>query len=280
MKCTKLVTRVLGPGFRKQVLHDLGNGKFSLLIDESTDVSTLPMLCLVLRYVSMKERQVVTTFYRWAVWSVSDECQTENLLFRLVRLDGKNAEQITAAILAALKEDGLNVENMVGLGTDGANVLTGHRTGVITRLQEHNPELLLVRCVCHSLHKAAEHAFSVLPCHLETIVREVYGYFRLSSSRKDRYANVRNFTLRLVSVFLLSLPFSVVLGYSWRSSKEIAQIAWGSMVIALSMRRCSSQAVGLIVWLRFSKLNKSRAIMKPGIVLAWCTRCWQILKTG
>jgi len=63
-KCTKLITRVLSPGFRKLLLEDLDNGKFSLLIDESTDVSTLPMLCLVIRYVSMKKKQQVTMFYR------------------------------------------------------------------------------------------------------------------------------------------------------------------------------------------------------------------------
>jgi len=84
--------------------------------------------------------------------------------------------------------------NLVGLGTDGAATLTGSRTGVITRLTSINEHIVLVPCICHSLHKAAEWAFKNLPSHLTVLVRDTYGYFCQSSSRKDRYAEVGVFS--------------------------------------------------------------------------------------
>lgn len=105
-------------------------------------------------------------------------------------MDGKTAECITDAILRTLKEDGLDLKNMVGLGTDGASTLTGPISGVITRLQDHHDELVLIKCVCHSLHNAAKYAFAKLPSHLESLIKEVYGYFCQSSCRQDRYREV------------------------------------------------------------------------------------------
>lgn len=116
-------------------------------------------------------------------------------------MNGKDAESILKSILGALKEDGLDFQNLIGLGTDGANVLIGHRSGVCTRLKELQPELIGVKCVCHSLAKVAEYAFRKLPSHLEVLVRDIYSYFSYSSSRKDRYAQVQSTQARnLLSV--------------------------------------------------------------------------------
>ena len=109
---------------------------------------------------------------------------------RLVRLEGKDAETITNAILVALEEDGLDIQYLVGLGTDGTSTLIRHRSGVYAWLKERQPELVVVQCVCHSLAKAADYAFDELPSNLEVLVRDVYGYFSHSNTRKDRYEQV------------------------------------------------------------------------------------------
>uniref|UniRef100_A0A915K942 DUF4371 domain-containing protein n=1 Tax=Romanomermis culicivorax TaxID=13658 RepID=A0A915K942_ROMCU len=69
------------------------------------------MLCLLLRYVSLKGHKLVTTFYR------------------LIRLEDKTAESITRSICEALSQDKLDIQNLVGLGMDGAATLTRTRTG-------------------------------------------------------------------------------------------------------------------------------------------------------
>uniref|UniRef100_A0A915JAL2 Uncharacterized protein n=1 Tax=Romanomermis culicivorax TaxID=13658 RepID=A0A915JAL2_ROMCU len=60
----------------------------------------------------------------------------------LIRLEDKTAKSITRSICEALSEDKLDIQNLVGLGTDGAATLTGTRTGVITQLQEKNESLV------------------------------------------------------------------------------------------------------------------------------------------
>lgn len=76
-KCTKLVTNVLAPAFKNDLLADIGGCKFSLLIDESTDISVTSVLCLVIRYMSRSKRKIVSSFYRYVTYInlVSDTTQ-------------------------------------------------------------------------------------------------------------------------------------------------------------------------------------------------------------
>ena len=47
---------------------------------------------------------------------------------------------------------------MRGLGFDGASTMSGHRTGVQTRLRLHSPSAIYVHCRCHQLQLAALNA--------------------------------------------------------------------------------------------------------------------------
>ena len=110
-------------------MEDIGTTKFSLIIDESTDKSTERQLCLVVRYFSYKKRQMVSTFL--AMVNIEEVSAT--------------AQVITDAICKFLDDVGLNVENLIGLGTDGASVLCGCNNSVLTKLKEKNPSLVGVR---------------------------------------------------------------------------------------------------------------------------------------
>ena len=43
----------------------------------------------------------------------------------------------------------LSYSNLVGLGTDGANVMLGRRNSVFSRLQTEQPSLIAIHCNCH-----------------------------------------------------------------------------------------------------------------------------------
>lgn len=49
-KCTEIMKNVLASHFRQELLDDIGNQKFSILLDESTDVSVSKHLGLVQQY--------------------------------------------------------------------------------------------------------------------------------------------------------------------------------------------------------------------------------------
>jgi hypothetical protein len=50
-----MIEGVLAPYFLKRVMSDVGDEKFSLLLDESTDVSVSKYLGVVIRYFNAKK---------------------------------------------------------------------------------------------------------------------------------------------------------------------------------------------------------------------------------
>jgi len=53
-KCSLLIQKVIAPTLLSDLLDDLRNCPYSLIIDESTDVGTVKYLCVCIRYFSMK----------------------------------------------------------------------------------------------------------------------------------------------------------------------------------------------------------------------------------
>ncbi|XP_037805542.1 uncharacterized protein LOC119599717 [Lucilia sericata] len=137
-KCTKIIENVLCPYFKKELIADIGDIVFSLLIDESTDVSVKKQLGIVVRYYSESSRCIVNTF------------------LKLVELEDSTASAITKAILLTLNEFNVNLNKFKGLGTDNANAMVGANKGVIAQLKNSN--IILVPCVCHSVQLAVSSA--------------------------------------------------------------------------------------------------------------------------
>ncbi|XP_074026139.1 zinc finger protein 862-like isoform X2 [Leptinotarsa decemlineata] len=168
-KCSMLIKNVLAPLMREALIEEIGNYPYSIIIDESTDLSTQKVLCIMLRFFSHTTKQVVTTFYR---------------IIKIIECDAKSLHQ---AIINQLKKDGLKIENMIGIGVDGANIMVGKHNSVTALLKRDLPDLIVVKCVSHSLHLCAEKAAESLPRQLEFLVRETHNWFSYSPKRLDYY---------------------------------------------------------------------------------------------
>uniref|UniRef100_A0A1A7ZYI7 Uncharacterized protein n=1 Tax=Nothobranchius furzeri TaxID=105023 RepID=A0A1A7ZYI7_NOTFU len=143
-KCTEMINGVLAPYFIQRLVADIGSNKYSLLLDESTDVSVSKYLGIVVRYFSEGKGHVVDTF------------------LGLLELEGGDAKSIAKAVLSFLHQSGLEKENLV-----------------------------LIRCVCHSLQLAVSSASkTTLPRSVEFLVRETYNWFSISPKRKEAYRTV------------------------------------------------------------------------------------------
>ncbi|CAL1672658.1 unnamed protein product [Lasius platythorax] len=105
-------------------------------------------------------------------------------------MKAETSDAIAAAILQQLKCDRLKSDKLLGLGIDGASVNVGAHHSVTTVLRDINPDLILVKCICHSLHLAAEEACNILPRHLDFMVRETHSWFSVSTKRQIEYADV------------------------------------------------------------------------------------------
>ncbi|CAG9822073.1 unnamed protein product [Phaedon cochleariae] len=118
----------------EDLLEDVSDAKYSPIVDESTDVTTKKYLCLCIRYFSAKQCDVKTDF--------------------LVQLEVEKvtAEQLYLTLTKYLKTSKPDVENLVGLGTYGANNLCERNNSLFTLLRADSPNLQIVKCIYHSLN--------------------------------------------------------------------------------------------------------------------------------
>ena len=68
------------------------------------------------------------------------------------------ADTIETVLFEYLESNNLPLTKLIGLGTDGAKVLTGRINGVGVRLKRRQPMLTSIHCVCHRLALAAAQA--------------------------------------------------------------------------------------------------------------------------
>ena len=107
---------------------------FSLMFDETTDVSVSQNLIIYIRYLS--EDKVLG----------SVEPATSFLAIR--SLYHANAESITREVLEVLSEKQIPLDKLTGLATDGATVMTGKKSGVVQRFKEMQPDVLAITQTC------------------------------------------------------------------------------------------------------------------------------------
>ncbi|KAK3907552.1 Zinc finger MYM-type protein 1 [Frankliniella fusca] len=151
------------------LVKEIGNRPFSLIVDESMDVSVVKYLAFMVRYHSPSRKAVVT------------ECTSAF------------AESLYYLTKEYLQKVGLNIQNLVGLGTDGvASMCTAvhENSSLFTLLKKDVPNLQLVKCVCHTLHLAASHAAVCLPDDLEYLVRETRNWFASSPLWRQNYEDL------------------------------------------------------------------------------------------
>ena len=84
-------------------------------------------------------------------------------------------------------------DNLVGLGTDGANVMLGVRNSVMSWLRCKQPALVTLHCHCHIAALIANEACNVLPDELEDLTTDVWYYFQKSPRRLRQFEEFQNF---------------------------------------------------------------------------------------
>lgn len=141
-KWTQIINDILAPHFEQELRSDIGDQKYSLLLDESTDVSVTKYLGVVVRYFSVKQNRVVSAF------------------LALQSLESSDAVGIVSALIKCLKNHDLDLNNLIGLGTVNAAVMTGsrHSAYISLKTQYNLSHLILIPCVCHSLQLAVTRA--------------------------------------------------------------------------------------------------------------------------
>ena len=112
-------------------------GIFSILADETKDVSKQVQLVIVLRYVDMST------------------CTVHERFLTFVVAESLNAEGFSDYIIKTLKEHNLDPALIVSQGyDDGASVMSGSCSGVQQRIKIVAPNATYVHCYAHCLNLA------------------------------------------------------------------------------------------------------------------------------
>ncbi|XP_050289230.1 uncharacterized protein LOC126727556 [Quercus robur] len=116
----------------KAIIKDLDNGFFSILVDESRDISVKEQMALVLRYVN-KEGIIIERF------------------LGIVHVASTTALSLKHAIECLLCEHNLSLSNLRGQGYDGASNMQGDINGLKTLILKENKSAFYVHCFAHQL---------------------------------------------------------------------------------------------------------------------------------
>ncbi|XP_073137936.1 uncharacterized protein [Henckelia pumila] len=117
------------------ILKELGDNFFSILLDESRDVSVKEQLAVVLRFVDSKG------------------CVVERLL-GFKHVTSTTAQALKCALLDLLSAHGLSVSRIRGQGYDGTSNMQGEINGLKTLILKENECAYFVHCFSHQLQLA------------------------------------------------------------------------------------------------------------------------------
>lgn len=171
-KCSSLIKYVLAPSLLEDLVKDIATSCFSIIVDESTDVSVFKYLCICIKYYSFKEESINIQF------------------LGIIEVISCTAHSLYSYINDYMQYIGLNLKKIIGIGTDGANNLCGKYNSLFSRLKQISPKLQIVRCVCHSLNNAVSKASEKFPSSIDYLCREVYNWFHISPKRRDEYKKI------------------------------------------------------------------------------------------
>jgi len=108
LKCANIVKNVIAK-CEVEKIANLQACKFSILIDESTDISDVKVMCILVRYVLPLNKKVLTQ------------------LLELIALDATNCStnKLLEVFKNLLQEKKIPIKNIVGMASDNASVMIG-----------------------------------------------------------------------------------------------------------------------------------------------------------
>ncbi|KAJ0169823.1 hypothetical protein K1T71_014429 [Dendrolimus kikuchii] len=151
-KVTAVVKNILGEGHKADLAQKLQTSHFSVMTDETTDVSTTKTACIVVRYFDQEAQKICSAF--WELHKIFKETANTD------SIPTANAENLYRALIISLTSRNVPLTNVIGFGSDGCNVMMGDHDSVKTRRKN---------CVCHSAHLCSSEACKQLPESVEQL---------------------------------------------------------------------------------------------------------------
>lgn len=135
---------VIGQTEKEDLAMKLKNVLFSVMIDESTDISQTQNLCIIVRFYDSIQGKITSCF--WELYQIFNNVDNSN---------EASAEHIYNCVKKSFDKYLVPFSNIIGFGSDGCNAMVGEKNSVRTRFEQDCPGIYIMKCICHSLHLCA-----------------------------------------------------------------------------------------------------------------------------
>ena len=158
----------IGTVLTRDVVSKLNCSKFfSLLADETTDISGQEQLSICVRFVT-------------------PTCSVQERLLCFSVVSDMTGKGLATTLLNILHKSHINTEFMVGQGYDGAAAMSGEFHGVQKYIADECPAATYVHCMSHCLNLCLEKAANIREIKFViTVMREIITFFRDSTKRSS-----------------------------------------------------------------------------------------------
>ncbi|KAG1686926.1 Transmembrane protein C17orf113 [Nymphon striatum] len=193
---------------------------YGVMLDETCDVTIEKKLAIYIRYLNPTTGQVHVSFAGNEHITDCTALGIENALIEFLHRKG------------ILNENNDNISKCMGLGTDGASVMTGRLNGLGARLKRRNSKLTQVHCAAHRLNLASSQAGKAIP-YMSEYHRHIgilYRYYKDSSVKYDKLRELQD-----------------ILHGNRKQVKEPTSVRWLSIESAVTMILKSYDAILLSV---------------------------------
>ena len=152
-------------------MHIVNSPYFSIIIDEATDVSVHNQLGICVQYIDCTSGSIMVKF------------------LKLLEMSQGTADVICETVinyLSVIAPVVFDLQKMAGGATNGASVMVGSRTGVVTRIKDMVTKFISTHCSVHQLSLAASDAADLVHeiGKFQRILNQVYVvFFSYSTTR-------------------------------------------------------------------------------------------------
>lgn len=196
----------------ENILEEVKISKYySIIFDETTDISHTSQMSLVLRYVSkgvVKENFIsfidchAYAYNKKCTLIGDDEDENDSIKEKDINFEPKlNGDILGETVISLLKSYGLDLQYCVGVGTDGCSVMVSEVRVAVKKIQSYANNAIHSPCSNHGLNLSISKSSTVQSIRNSVgLMKEILQFFNCSSKRNFVLKTILNGQPRLISL--------------------------------------------------------------------------------